>query len=91
MQNRTHYAPESETTSINCSVTGEAFKGWFDSNGQKISNDPSQRLHVKNDGNVHYLEINRVNKTDDGQYECRGETHKAHVRLHVECKYLCGM
>jgi len=85
--NESHYSLEGHDTRINCSVTGEAFKGWFDSKGQKISNSPSRRLHVKNDGSLHYLEIKRVNRTDEGQYECRGETTKARVMLHVECKY----
>ena len=87
MLNESHYSLEGHDTRINCSVTGEAFKSWFDSKGQKISNSPSRRLHVKNDGNLYYLEIKRFNRTDEGQYECRGETTKARVMLPVECKY----
>lgn len=86
--NESHYAPLGSNTRINCSVTGEAFNGWFDSKRQKISNNPSQRLHVKNEGSLQYLEILRVNKTDQGSYECRGETTKATVVLYVECKYI---
>ena len=86
--NKRHYAPEGGKTSINCSVTGEEFTGWFDtSNGQQISSDPSKRLHVRTNGSVSYLEINKVIKTDRGTYECRGQTNKAQVMLLVECKY----
>ena len=84
--NGSHYAPEGSDVSINCSITGEAFKGWFDSKDQPISNKPSQRLHVKSEGSLQFLEINRVSKTDYGRYECRGEKNKTQVMLYVECK-----
>lgn len=69
-------------------MTDEAFVGWFDSrSGQQISSDPSQRLHVRTNGTLKYLEISKVNKTDRGTYECRGKTNKAEVMLFVECRY----
>lgn len=79
-----YYAAEGSNVLINCSVTAETFKGWFDSKGQKISADLSQRLHVKKNGNLHLLEINTVSKSDYGQYECRGERNKTEVMLYVE-------
>ena len=82
-----HNAPEGYKTSINCSVTDEAFTGWFDFNGQKITSDSSQRIHVRADGSLKYLEISKVNRTDRGTYECRGETNKDQVMLLVECMY----
>ena len=82
-----HYAPEGEKTSINCSVTDEAFTGWFDSSGRKITSDSSQRIHVREDGSLNYLEISKVNRTDRGTYECRGKTNKEPVLLLVECMY----
>ncbi|KAM7440393.1 axonal fasciculation [Porites harrisoni] len=82
--NASHYIAEGEKTSINCSLKDEAFQGWF-MNGERIPHDPSQRRHVKNDGNLWYsLNIRRVNRTDDGPYECLGETNKAQVMLYVE-------
>ncbi|XP_020602340.1 uncharacterized protein LOC110041407 isoform X2 [Orbicella faveolata] len=82
-----HNAPEGDKTSINCSVTDEAFTGWFDSSGRKITSDSSQRIHVRADGSLKYLEISKVNRTDRGTYECRGKTKKAQVMLLVECMY----
>ena len=82
-----HYAPEGEKTSINCSVTHEEFTGWFDSSGRKITSDSSQRIHVREDGSLKYLEISTVNRTDRGTYECRGKTNKDQVMLLVECMY----
>ena len=82
-----HYAPEGEKTSINCSVTDEEFSGWFDSSGRKITSDSSQRIHVREDGSLKYLEISTVNRTDRGTYECRGKTNKDQVMLLVECMY----
>ena len=88
--NASHYIAEGDKTSINCSLRDEAFQGWF-MNGERIPDDPSQRRHVKSDGNLWYsLNIRRVNRTDDGPYECRGETNKAQVMLYVECKYCSG-
>ena len=82
-----HNAPEGDKTSINCSVTDEAFTGWFDSSGRKINSDSSQRIHVREDGSLKYLEISKVNRTDRGTYECRGKTNTARVLLLVECMY----
>ena len=82
-----HYAPEGEKTSINCSVTDEEFTGWFDSSGREITSDSSQRIHVREDGNLKYLEIIEVKRTDRGTYECRGKPNKDQVMLLVECKY----
>ena len=73
--------------SINCSVTDEAFTGWFDSSGRKITSDSSKRIHVRADGSLKYLEISKVNSTDRGNYECRGKTNKEQVLLFVECMY----
>lgn len=82
-----HFAPEGDKTSINCSVTNEAFIGWFDSSNRKITTDSSHRIHVRTDGSLNYLEITKVNRTDRGTYECRGITEKAEVTLLVECMY----
>ena len=68
-------------------MTGEEVTGWFDSNGQEISDSPSNRLHVKTEGIVKFLEINGLNKSDRGQYECRGTQRRVRVMLYVECKY----
>ena len=88
--NASRYIAEGKKTSINCTLKDEAFQGWF-MNGEKIPDDPSRRRHVKSDGNLWYsLNIRRVNRTDDGPYECRGESNKAQVMLYVECKYCSG-
>ena len=85
--NARHFAPEGDKTSINCSVTDEAFIGWFDTSGRKVTSDSLQRIHVREDGSLKYLEISKVNKTDRGTYECRGKTSKARVMLLVQCTY----
>ena len=86
--NGSRYAPEGSQTIINCSITREAFIGWFDDDGRKISNSPSERRHVRSDGNQKLLEITNINRTDQGKYECRGELNNAQVMLYVECRYI---
>lgn len=77
---------EGNKLSINCSVTGEAIIGWFTSGGQEITSNPSERVHVRTDGHLKYLEIRNVNKADRGMYECRGSNNNTRVMLYVECK-----
>lgn len=77
-------APEGSRIRINCSLTAETVTGWFDSNGQKINGNPSQRLHVTTQGDVQFLEIDKLNRSDGGQYECRGAQSRVRVMLYVE-------
>lgn len=88
MVNDSYYSrPERSTFRINCSVTGQGITRWFDSKGNRINNNPSDRLHVKTLGGALLLEISKLNKSDVGRYECRGDQTRLRAMLYVECKY----
>lgn len=88
MVNDSYYSsPEGSTFHINCSVTGQGVTSWFDPKGNRINNNLSDRLHVKTHGGVLLLEISKLNKSDVGRYECRGDQTRIRAMLYVECKY----
>ena len=88
MVNDSYYSrPEGSTFRINCSVTKQGVTSWFDPKGNRIDNNLSDRLHVKTQGGVLLLEIRKLNKSDVGKYECRGDQTRIRAMLYVECKH----
>lgn len=85
MVNDSYYSrPEGSTFRINCSVTKQGVTSWFDPKGNRIDNNLSDRLHVKTQGGVLLLEIRKLNKSDVGRYECRGDQTRIRAMLYVE-------
>ena len=77
-----------ERVTVNCTVINERFVGWFGNKGRPISTLPSKRLHVSTQGSTRYLVITKVNRTDKGTYQCKGNSQTKEVNVDVECKYI---
>ena len=77
---------ESDTARIPCKVQNQDFLGWFDPNGQRISDtDPSKRLHVESDVD-NTLVMKDIWDKDAGNYTCRGSITEDTFTLVVYCK-----
>ena len=73
------------TASVDCTVTGETFLGWF-KGGIKITN--SAKIRVESNGPKHTLRFDDVQVSDGSDnYECRGSSNKVKLIVQVACKY----
>ena len=83
-----------KTFRIDCTVTDESFKGWFDVKGNEVTARPSpdelvvDKHYVEQSGNTYTLVIQNVVVADGGEYTCKGDTTESKFTLYVECKYL---
>ena len=76
------------TVLVTCTVTGEAFVGWFDPSGSKITTSQSARVRVESSGNEHKLKFVGVKVSDGSEkYECRGRPNKKTLIVHVVSEY----
>ena len=78
-------SPTKDTTiRPSCTVTGEAFVGWYGPDGRKIG--LVGRKYVETKGNIYTLVIKDVNAKDGGTYECHGNASAATLEVDVPCK-----